>query len=86
MQHSFQEDTSCLTIICKTYNQLYIEEHKLAEHFYQDASRSSTKLLETDSKNVVGLFTKGIILEQENKILQAREIILESKISESTPF
>lgn len=76
MHNTFPEDTISLNTICKTFNQLYIEEeHKLAEHFYQNACTSSVKLLEIDQKNFVALLTKAILFEKD-KILEAREILI----------
>lgn len=80
MHNSFPEDIVSLTTICKTYNQLYIEEHEIAEHFQQDASRSSSKLLQMEPKNVIALFTKGILLDKEDKILDVRDILVEGNI------
>lgn len=77
MHNTFPENTTSLTTICRTYNQLYIEGLKMADYFYQDACRSSAKLLETDSKNYIAMLTKSISAQKEKKILEARDILLE---------
>lgn len=77
MHNTFPEDTISLNTICKTFNQLYVEEHKMAEHFQQDAGRNASKLLEIDIKNYIAMLTKSILLEKDNKLIEARNIVIE---------
>lgn len=84
MSSNFPEDVISLNTICKTYNQLYLEKHDLADHFHNDACRSCLKLLENDPKNFTALVTKAISLDKENKLLEAREIVTNCNFQHST--
>lgn len=76
MQQSFPDDMSSFTIICKAYNQLYVEQHVLAEHFQRDAIRSFAKLLNIDSNNIVALLTKSALLYKDRNLLEARDTLV----------
>ncbi|KAJ8978706.1 hypothetical protein NQ317_015954 [Molorchus minor] len=77
MHNLFESDTISLVWICKVFNQLFIEESEIAEIFYDKVMIYSSKLLEMEQKNAIALFSKSIILLKENKVVEAKAILVE---------
>lgn len=83
MHNTFPDDHFPLITICKCFNHLYVEEHKWAEYFNQDANKSSIKLLTVDPSNYIALLTKAIFCIKETKIIEARDILVEGIVYSS---
>uniref|UniRef100_A0A6P7G2Q1 Tetratricopeptide repeat protein 37 n=1 Tax=Diabrotica virgifera virgifera TaxID=50390 RepID=A0A6P7G2Q1_DIAVI len=77
MQAFFENDIVSLVWLCKVYNQLFVEESKLVDKFNNKIKEYFPKLLSLEPKNAIGLFTKGIQLFLDSKLIDCKEILNE---------
>ncbi|XP_023026959.2 tetratricopeptide repeat protein 37 [Leptinotarsa decemlineata] len=76
--HSLSEtDIIPLIWMCKIYNQWFVEDSDLSKTYYEKIKCYFPCLLKIDSKNAIGLFTSSIVLLNENKLLEAKNTIVE---------
>ncbi|VEN48112.1 unnamed protein product [Callosobruchus maculatus] len=75
MQMLFKDDNIPLVWICKVYNQSYLENKDLAEKYLDLAKTCYKELLKMLPNDAIGLFTYGIILLEEGKLLEAKETL-----------
>ncbi|KAG5897490.1 hypothetical protein JTB14_031114 [Gonioctena quinquepunctata] len=77
MHTLFKTDTISLVWLCKIYNQWFLEDNNLAEKYFHKIENYFSHLLELEPKNAMGLFTSSIVLIKENKIAEAKNILVE---------
>nr|CAH7731856.1 unnamed protein product [Callosobruchus chinensis] len=75
MHMLFKNDNIPLVWICKVYNQSYLENKDLAEKHFALAKTCYEELLKIVPNDAIGLFTCGIMLLEEGKLLEAKETL-----------
>ncbi|CAH1156223.1 unnamed protein product [Phaedon cochleariae] len=81
INNRFNSSTIFIIWICKIYNQIHLEDPNLAEQYSTLVEKYSAHLLEKDPKDAIGLFTKSIYLVKDNKVIEARELLVQVCVS-----
>ncbi|XP_060530734.1 tetratricopeptide repeat protein 37 [Cylas formicarius] len=76
MYQIFPTDIRSLRWICKIFNELFVIEDGMYKTYESVIDKCSDQLLENDSRNSVGLFTKSIRFFQSNNTIKAKETIV----------
>ncbi|CAH1994676.1 unnamed protein product [Acanthoscelides obtectus] len=83
MHKLFENDNMPLVWICKISNQSYLENKEFAQNCAELTKISCEELLKNDPNDAIGLFTHGIMLVEDQKLLEAKEVL--TKVTRMRP-